>query len=59
MIARQQHSSSSSEYSESESEKEDEGFDGLCGMKKAKMTTRDELLDMLREKERTIKKLQA
>jgi len=51
--------SSSSESSESESEEEDEGFDGLCEMKKAKMMTRDELLDMLGEKERTIKKLQA
>ena len=58
-IPRQQQSSSSSESSESESEEGDEGFDGLCGMKKAKITTRDELLDMLREKERTIKKLQA
>ena len=57
-ISRKQHSSSSSESSESESEEEDEGFDGLCEMKKAKMTTRDELLDMLREKDRTIKKLQ-
>ena len=58
-IPRQQQSSSSSKSSESESEEGDEGFDGLCGMKKAKMTTCDELLDMLREKERTIKKLQA
>ena len=58
-IPRQQQSSSSSESSESESEEGDEGFDGLCGMKKAKMTTCNELLDMLREKERTIKKLQA
>ena len=61
-ISRKQHSSSSSESSESESESEedDKSFDGLCGKnKKAKMTTRDELLDMLREKERIIKKLQA
>ena len=55
-------SSSSSEYSESESELESEseggkGFEGY-GTKRTKMTTRDELLKMLREKERTIKKLE-
>jgi hypothetical protein len=58
-ISRKLHSSSSSESSESESEEEDEGFDGLCEMKKPKMMTHDELLDMLRDHERTIKKLQA
>ena len=58
-ISRKLHSSSSSESSESESEEEDEGFDGLCEMKKPKMTTRDELLEMLHENERTINKLQA
>ena len=61
MIARLPQSSLSSESSESESEleEEEEGFDGLCGAKRANMSTRDELVEMLREKERTIKKLQA
>jgi hypothetical protein len=61
-IPRQHHSSSSSESSssESESDEDDGSVDGQCGKKKkAKMTTRDELIDMLREKERMIKKLQA
>jgi hypothetical protein len=49
---------SSSESSESESDEGDEGLDGLYGIKKTKMVSRDELLAMLREKERTIKKLQ-
>ena len=35
-ISCKQHSSSSSESSELESEEEDEGFDGLCEMKKPK-----------------------
>jgi hypothetical protein len=61
MIARLPQSSLSSESSESESEleEEEEGFDGLCGAKRANMSTSDELVEMLREKERTIKKLQA
>ena len=50
---------SSSESSESESDQGDEGLDGLYGIKRTKMVSRDELLAMLREKERTIKKLQA
>ena len=62
MIARPPQSSSSSESSasefESESEEEEEGFDGLRGTKTAKMSMRDELVERLREKERTIKKLQ-
>ena len=62
MIARPPQSSSSSESSasefESESEEEEEDFDGLRGTKRAKMSTRDELVERLREKERTIKKLQ-
>ncbi len=48
-----------SESSESESEEGDEGLDGLYGIKRTKMVSRDELLAMLREKERTITKLQA
>ena len=50
---------SSSESSESESDEGDEGLDGLYGIKRTKMVSRGELLAMLREKERTIKKLQA
>ena len=61
MIAHLPQSSLSSESSELESEleEEEEDFDGLCGTKRAKMSTRDELVERLREKERTIKKLQA
>ena len=50
---------SSSESSESESDEGDKGLDGLYGIKRTKMVSRDELLAMLREKQRTIKKLQA
>jgi hypothetical protein len=58
-IPQKQPSSSSSE-SESESESEgEEGFEGPYGTKRAKMTTHDELLEMLCEKEVTIKKLEA
>jgi len=45
-----------SESSESESDQGDEGLNGLYGLKRTKMVSRDELLSMLREKERTIKK---
>ncbi len=37
---------------------ESEDVDGLHGTKRGKMSTRDELVERLREKERTIKKLQ-
>jgi hypothetical protein len=41
-----------------DSNKEDECHQGHVGMQTSKTTTREELLQMLREKERTIKKLQ-
>jgi hypothetical protein len=53
-------SSSESESDEDdESNEEDERHHGHIGMKTSKTTTREELITMLREKERTIKKLQA
>ena len=51
--------SSSSESLELESEEDDEGLDGLYGIMRTKTATREELLALLREKERTIKKLQS
>jgi len=48
----------SSKSSESESDVGDEGLDGLYGIKRTKMVSRDELLAMMHEKQRTIKKLQ-
>jgi len=48
-----------SESSESESHEGDEGNDGRYGIKRTKMASREELLSMLHQKERTIKKLQA
>jgi len=47
---------SSSESSESESDEGDEGLDGLYGIKRMKMVSRDELMAVLHEKQRTIKK---
>ena len=50
----------SSESSESsESDEDDEGNDGRYGIKKKKDASREELLSMLRQKERMIMKLQA
>ena len=56
MITREQQLSWS-ESSESESDEGDEGLDGLYGIKRTKRVSRDELLAMLREKLRTIKKV--
>ena len=49
----------SSESSESESEEDDEGNDGRYGIKRTKDASKEELLSMLRKKERIIMKLQA
>ena len=49
----------SSENSESESDEDDEGNDGRFRIKRTKDASREELLSMLRQKERIIMKLQA